>query len=365
MVSKRNGEIDILRFVFSVIIVIHHFCSTFNYSFFESGYIGVEFFFLVSGYLMARTTNNISSQKDSLSFSQIADSSWSFIVKKIKSFYSYYICAIVIQILIRNIIVNHEGPISLIGHFLKSIPTFTLTFMGLNNNSEIGFHLGGSWYLSAMIIAMLILFPLLLKNFNFSTKLVFPLLSIFILGYLYTTDYSIANWQGWSGICFNGVLRALGELALGASIFVLSNLMKNKYHNIFNEHKTIKLGLTIVKYMCFIVVISFAFGILSNFTSDLHALLFCAIGIFLSFSGITYTIPESKLSNYLGKLSLPIYIFHGFMRHTAGDMMTPEAVTPLRLVLMIVFSIILCVVLMYITDAVKKLLNILKARILS
>jgi hypothetical protein len=50
--SKRNGFIDFLKFIFAIIILIHH-----SWQFFPIlpiGYIGVEFFFLVTGWLMAK-----------------------------------------------------------------------------------------------------------------------------------------------------------------------------------------------------------------------------------------------------------------------------------------------------------------------
>ena len=52
-----NGKIELLRFVFAVIIVIHHSRYIFgdDYSPFLGGSLGVEFFFFVSGYLMMAT----------------------------------------------------------------------------------------------------------------------------------------------------------------------------------------------------------------------------------------------------------------------------------------------------------------------
>lgn len=354
MTKKRNGEIDLLRFLFSVIIVLHHFTFSYDLNICKQGYIGVEFFFLVSGYLMAKSAKKIILQKNKLESSEIANLSWSFITKKIKSFYVYYVGAIFLQIIIRNFIIQHDSLVSLISSFLRSIPTFTLTFMGFNNNS-VSLYVGSTWYLSAMIIAIFILFPLLLKNFEGFSKLFFPVFSMFIMGYLYTTNKSIANWQGWSGLCFNGVLRALGEISLGASLFVLADWLKERYGTASDKNAVVKTGFTVLKWFCFAVVLSFAFGLWSTGSFNLHAYLFCACGIVLSFSGITYCIPESKLSNYLGKISLPIYIFHSIIKYAIVEFTGIESVSHGMFIAMSVFSIVASVGMMYIIDCIKKI----------
>lgn len=47
---QRNGMIDFMRFIFSIVIVLHH-ASLFRGTML-AGYIGVEFFFIVSGWLL-------------------------------------------------------------------------------------------------------------------------------------------------------------------------------------------------------------------------------------------------------------------------------------------------------------------------
>ena len=55
---KKEGQnyfIDFLRFVFSVGILLYHswsFTGEFGKGLFNAGYLGVDFFFIVTGYLM-------------------------------------------------------------------------------------------------------------------------------------------------------------------------------------------------------------------------------------------------------------------------------------------------------------------------
>ena len=63
--SNRNGKIEFLRFLFSVIIVIHHsrYILGDDQCLFLGGSLAVEFFFLVSGYLMMASIDRISARK--------------------------------------------------------------------------------------------------------------------------------------------------------------------------------------------------------------------------------------------------------------------------------------------------------------
>ena len=62
--SRKNGRVEFLRFIFALAILFFHIHKSFagddvielgntGLNFFARGYIGVEFFFLVSGYLLA------------------------------------------------------------------------------------------------------------------------------------------------------------------------------------------------------------------------------------------------------------------------------------------------------------------------
>ena len=99
--QNRNGMIDLMRFILSIILVIFHggvgIYTLFNKQiiYFYGGPTAVEFFFLISGYLMAKSINEIRDNNN------ILKSSYNFFKKKILSFYpAYFICWLVSFILI-------------------------------------------------------------------------------------------------------------------------------------------------------------------------------------------------------------------------------------------------------------------------
>ena len=351
MDAKRNGEIDLLRFVFAVIILIHHYNALFKLGIFEHGYIGVEFFFVVSGFLMAR--HAVRSTVDSGDLNGIADETWRYLTQRVRGFYAYYLLAAFLQVIVRYVIVTYIGKTRLMFGFLQSIPTFSLTFMGLNS-SQTGLYVGNTWYLSSMLIAIFLLYPLLLRRRKFAAAVVFPAVALFVLGYLYAENSSVAVWENWSGLAYYGVLRAVGEMALGASLFRLSCYLTEKRPRLlYADNRLAGIAVTFFKAFCFAVVIAFASGSILGKpferSFNLHALLWCALGILLSFSDVGYSIPDSRVTRYLGKLSLPLFLFHGFIRWTVWEYIGHPISVKLFAGL-VVMTVAVSIALMYLTD---------------
>ena len=347
MKSKRNGEIDLLRFIFAVVIVFFHFNVNYDVGLFQYGYIGVEFFFVVTGYLMAGHVYRMNA--DSRDLGCIADETWRYILKKTRSFYSYYFFAILLQAVVRYLLLKGTSLTLLADKTLRSIPVFTLSFLGLDRGAS-SLYVSNTWYLSAMLLSIFLLYPLLLRHYKFSVEILFPILSLFLLGYLYSTYKTIRGWEKWAGFVYFGMLRAVPEIAMGASLFQLSNTAAIKESPILRSEKLLMKGLvTACKLFCYAVVLAFAQGSAFKENFNLHALLFCALGVMLSFSGAGYCIPDSKLTRYLGKISLPIFTFHGVIRLTLWDHIGHKLPMPQYLALT-VGTIIACVALMYVTD---------------
>ena len=105
MQTKRNGELDALRFVFMLMIVLLHFDT----GIFPFGNIGVEFFYTLSGLLMARHAEKIAINGNlaggSRPLNVVADDTWSFIKGKLRGFYKYYLSAFAFNVIVRYIFV--------------------------------------------------------------------------------------------------------------------------------------------------------------------------------------------------------------------------------------------------------------------
>lgn len=361
--KKRNGDIDVLRFLFSLVILIFHFNRFFDFGAFQSGFMGVGFFFIVTGYLMAVNVEKNFSEK-TISSKELADNTWRFVINKMKSFWCYYISVVILTVVVRFMIISKQSILEIIESFLSTIPTLSLTFLGYNYG-KMEWYIGNTWFLSSMIIAIFILFPILAKSYHTASKIIFPIVSLFILGYLYKTCGSLVNWQNWTGFCYSGILIGVGEIALGVSLRPLLVYLTEKFSWLINSRNLfIKLSLTTIKILAYLVVFISAYKTMPNGKIfSVHALLFCAIGILFSFSNAGFGIPDCRLTRFLGKLSLPIYIYHGFIRLTCKELIPTEEVTPLVFILMLVGAVVFSIMFMYITDLVLKLLSLIGKKI--
>ena len=50
--EKKNYTIDLLRFIFCIVIMLFHISGEIEGTPFNFGYMGVEFFFIVTGYYL-------------------------------------------------------------------------------------------------------------------------------------------------------------------------------------------------------------------------------------------------------------------------------------------------------------------------
>lgn len=346
--KRQNGEINFLRFLFAIIVMILHFEDNYDFKVFECGYISVEFYFMVSGYLMAMHVKRM--QNRNLTSAEIASETWRFTGKKIKSFYSYYFVSIILWLVILQIILRGASAEKTLNYVLRGMPQLMLNFMGICHDYT-GLYVANSWYLSAMVIALFILYPILLKKFELSSKVIFPIITTFLLAYLYKTQNSICATFEWNGFFYTGLLRAIAEIALGASLFSFVEFLTTKFKWLFGSKKAVaKLFLTAIKVLCYGITIIHAYGFTFGGAFSIHALFYLAIAVSLSFAEGGYMIPDNKITRYLGKISLPIYIFHGIFRYVARTLTGVVTIPTREVIIMLVSTFIISVLLMYITD---------------
>lgn len=313
MTSKRNGKIELLRFVFCICIVLFHagadvFGSDRSISehltFFAHGRIGTEFFFLLSGFLAAKSAYiyiyiyNANNLNNKLS---IGDNTYNFIFKKIKTIFPYHIFAIIVSTILLFIYSNN-----FVTDFIKRIPSiFFLQRTGIDGKDFISVE----WYICSMLLALSIIYPMLLKNFDFTAKVISPVGSSLLIGYLVRTYGGMPVSNEFVKYTFSCNIRAFAIVLLGCFCFVISEKIKH-----FEFSKLQKILLILVENICWLAAITYIVTDVSKFY-EVYIVYAFALAITLTFSrDFSCKVYNNKLIYCLGRLSLPIYLCQNIAR---------------------------------------------------
>lgn len=298
--KERAGELDLWKFIFAIVIVIHHSSYLPNLTeetYFRGGSIGVEYFFIVSGFLMARSSEKITI------YSDLAKETCRFLKRKVKSFFPYMLFALIISATVKWF--YYDGTIFDIVKivFNAIVEVFLLRALGLNKQ----FYNTPTWYLSAMIFSMTVIYPLILKYRKMFTTIVCPVLGMLILGYLYQKYGHFRAPDVFDGFVLKGTLRAFAEICLGVFCYEIYKMI-----NKVRLTKVSQILMTLIEYGTFLAIIFY-----SNLAQcwDLDCVWVVLIMIAVVIAGGNFSIASDfwnryRLINRLGKFSLMIYLNH-------------------------------------------------------
>ena len=344
-IAKRNGKIEFFRFFFSIAVLLFHLekyilgeskCGgDIRLSLFVHGSIGVEFFFLVSGYLMAKSARKIT-QSSLLNKDAIGAETWKFVSKKFGSMWLYHSIAWIFTLILYTIC-KATSLRSAVEIVLQSVPSyFFLQMTGIRCVSPNDVE----WYLSAMMIGMFLIFPLLLRFGNRFSKIAAPLTAALLVGWLSRVAGRLTGVMVWEGFAYRSVIRGIAELCLGVTAYELSEHLKTQ-----QLKKRTRVLLTVLEYGCYAGVLVFMLLTLDH-KYEPYALMALFVAITLSFSDLTYgnVLFSNKFVYWLGDLSLPVYLTQVFsimvITNYAADL--PENVQVIAgFALVIVLSLIL------------------------
>lgn len=348
--KSRNNLIELLRFLFAILILLYHGLSFLspNSRFLRctNGAVAVEFFFILSGFLMAN-----SAKKKINDTSNIGKDSVAFIQKKYLSVFPYhlfsYACSFVVAIILGGLTVVGAAKL-----FVNSLPNlFMLDMVGIPYAMVAGY----VWFVSAMLIAMAIMYPILRRWFSVFTNIVAPILAVLLLGWLSQTYGRLTYISFWTGLTFKGVLRAVAEIALGCAAFALCERFKTMEFT--NLGKVFMLLMELFGYG---ITFVYAFSSKSE-TFYFYLVFFLALSIAISFSGQTQTsqMRSNKLVTFLGKLSLPVYLNQYYI-YLLLDRYTKGMNGNYRLLLFIAGGLVMATICLVTVDFLRKKISISK-----
>lgn len=292
MKSNRYGKISLWKFIFCLLIIALHTGENYentNWTF-KAGSIGVEFFFLVSGYYFAKKCLNHKQEKP------LGEETFDFLKDKIKRFSPYIIILLLIAIPFCYFEYHYT-----ITDYTRSLYKLLI----IPNYVTSGYAIYGiNWYIMALIISETILFPLVTKYKKNFIYIVSPIISILILNYLiYKTGY-LVNPGSLTPFGYKGLVRGFMEINIGMYLYILS--LK------FNEIKFTKLSkilLMIIEVLGYASIFYIVNLKKAHPKFDVLMLIILSMSLLITMNKNLYltNIFNSKVIFYLEKLSLPMY----------------------------------------------------------
>lgn len=307
--SKRSGKIELLRFLFCMAVLLFHANKYFlddisvkkddlHPVLFVHGFIGVEFFFITSGYLMAKSALKKAAQNGGES--DLGVETTGFLLGKIKGIWSFHIMTFVTALL-SYLWIHDLTPGRTVRTILSALPSlFLIQKTGFDMISPN--HL--EWYLSVMLLSMLMLYPVLRRYYSMFVRVIAPILFLGILGWMFQTYGSISGVGVWTGLTYKSVLRGVAEICMGATAFEVTRRLGSASlsKNMKGLLTVIELGLTVGIFIFMNITLEYQY----DFTCTFAIMLL----VILAFSDQTYgsRLFNNKLFYFLGQYSLPIYL---------------------------------------------------------
>ena len=254
--GKKHYSIQLLRFVFCIIIINYHFFSLFlryndvlpNY--FCRGYLADEFFFMVSGFFMAQAAMKDEADR--------AEWTGGYILMRIRKIAIPYYLTWVLCFMGCRIADRIAGePLELVSNLLNSV--YELLFLEMFGFVKGEYSNSVAWFFSGMIISIAIIGPLLKKHREKYCLCIAPVVALLMLGmlsihfdYLYYPHKVLPELP-----ILKGMVRALAEVNLG--VFIYGIFLRSANYRLSARNLGILKAGAVALWLCIIAYMAYPF----------------------------------------------------------------------------------------------------------
>lgn len=301
----KNNFIELLRFACTILIVLRH-RSGMGFSITTGRYasILVEFFFLLSGMFMARSAE----QEQVNGASRVGAQTLRYVGRKYGRFIHYYVFAFILAFLLSAIAERYSLKQTLYG---AGFSVFELLMIRMGGVAPGLWYNGSMWYLSAMLLAILLLYPILLRRYEVFSRVFAPLIAVVGYGILFQNTKDFTDAGLWLGIGYASTLRAIAAMSLGCFAWeCVKGFLKLQFR------AWVKHALTILELLGWALVLT-----MSSYRPDEWAnfnainlvivtAMFCLIVVSLSGQSDTHRILAGHNLGFLSKYGVCLYFCH-------------------------------------------------------
>lgn len=302
----RNGEVDFARIVAAVGIMLFHarfLWRTKNPPFLHGNY-GVDFFFLLSGLLMAKS---IASGR--------ADDTFAYLKRKIASFYPVFAASV----LLAGVSYCAARGMSPVETLLRiGSDAFEFLLLGQSGLTAFTGFNGAAWYLSAMVIAMAALHPVATRARRWFFPVGSVLLAVVCYGILFQNRGGIVAGHAWTGFCTYRMVRAVAGVSLGVFVFEMAERTRRSVSATSLGRRLILAARAILAAAALTILLNPPIGALRQLggRAGFFCLFLFAAYLYLAFSGLAEArLFRSGRFGWCGPASLYLYLNHVGVLH--------------------------------------------------
>lgn len=215
----KNRQIQFWRIVFTYMIAYYHLNNAYGKD--TSWYIAVEFFFIVSGWLLAMKC--VSMQQSGTLESYPA---WKYTLSKFVKFFPHCLFSFLVAFALKGLY-RGFGLRDWVRETIFHIPEIFLVQMsGLNYGTDYPIN-SVTWYMSVLLIVGYFIWYFLRKYPKVYIEVICPLSILIIYPYLYRTYGFIGeHWEANRILIHSALLRGFADMNLGIIAYILTDKLK-------------------------------------------------------------------------------------------------------------------------------------------
>ena len=304
----------------------------------------MEFFFLVSGYLMLASVEKIGER--SAADGSLGTETLIFLFRKVKAIGPEFLVSWAIGFFV-VVLLQHKSLSGSVKMFISDFWELTLLKMS-------GIYLDGLngviWYISAMLLCMAVLYPLLRRFPDIMSKLICPLAAVILMGILCQTQGHPRNPTIWMGILYKGNIRAFAELCMGVVCYQITQRLCLVPWNRFSR--------TVIEIMQFVLygaVILYMYLYKPGMQDYFFIFLLC-VAVVLSFSGLgtgSFAF-DGKIPAALGKFSTALFFSHLYYAQNLNRILPKQMQTTAKVMIYLLCAFLTALTVELISDLLRK-----------